>query len=349
MQTKSSPRPTIGILTADCAPAIGGIGRHVETLCAGLRQRGHDVRIFDLRRSPAYALGRGVLASAWCGPAVRAWVKRENIGIVHAHTGPGGALLWKKPGVPLVVTANHTYAQQSAVPGQAWKRLLVPWERRTYACADAIACISPDTRDVLAARYAVSADKLSVIPCGIDVAAWAAADAPQRPSPRCVFIGRPDARKGWDLLCTSWKQMKSVVPDATLDVVGFTAQPMDGVTYHARLDDGALRTLVGSARLLLMPSRIEGFGLAAAEAIAAGTPVLGCNVAGLRSVVDSGRTGVLVPVDAPHVAAAGAGLLLDAREWGLLQQGCRAVRQRFDAAREIDAYEAVYAAVYSRP
>lgn len=349
MQTNSSRRPTIGVLTADCAPSIGGIGRHVESLCAGMRAAGFTVHVFDLRTLRSHRFGKNILASLCMGPAVSRWIKEKHIDVLHVHGGPGGVLPLSRFGLPLLITANHTYAQQARVPGQWWKWPFVIWERRGYRLADRIVCISSGTRDVLLQQYGLAPEKVSVAECGFDLAPWIAADREMagRDSLRCVFAGRPHARKGWDILLRAWVQVRAQVPEARLEVVGFTGVPLDGITYRGRLDDTELQSLVGSSHLLLMPSRVEGFGLAAAEAIAAGTPVVGCDVAGLRSVVESGRTGVLTAVDAPHFAAVTIGLLRDRREWTALHDGCRGARERFAAARETAAYEAAYAAVYS--
>lgn len=349
MQPNSSHRPTIGVLTADCSPCIGGIGRHVESVCGGLRAAGYTVHVFDVRALAAHRFGKNILASLFMRRAVDRWMLEKKIDVLHVHGGPGGVLWWRQAGIPLIITANHTYAQQARVPGQWWKRLLVGWERRGYRAADRIVCISEDTRTSVLTDYGIDPAKVTTAECGFDLTPWIAADrdTPDRDPLRCVFVGRPHARKGWDILLQAWKQVRNELPEARLEVVGFQADPVDGVTYRGRLSDTELQSLIGASRLLLMPSRIEGFGLVAAEAIAAGTPVVGCTVAGLRSVVDSGRSGVLTSVDAPHVACVTVGLLRDQREWGLLHDGCRAVRGRFGAAAETAAYAAAYAAVYS--
>ena len=58
-----------------------------------------------------------------------------------------------------------------------------------------------------------------------------------------------------------------------------------------------IRPMLWAADLLVMPSRWEGFGLAAAEAMAAGLPVVASRAEGLREVVEEGRTGLLVEVE----------------------------------------------------
>src|SRR5690606_37061373 len=61
------------------------------------------------------------------------------------------------------------------------------------------------------------------------------------------------------------------------------------------VDDQQRMRLLSEARLLLMPSRLEGFGMVAAEAMAAGVPVVGTTAGSLPEVVDPPRGGMLAP------------------------------------------------------
>ena len=53
--------------------------------------------------------------------------------------------------------------------------------------------------------------------------------------------------------------------------------------------------LYGMMDIVVVPSEFEGFGLSAAEAMAAGLPVIASKVGGLREVIDDGKSGLLVP------------------------------------------------------
>ena len=55
------------------------------------------------------------------------------------------------------------------------------------------------------------------------------------------------------------------------------------------------RAAVDAADVVLVPSRSESFGLVALEAAACGIPVVAAAVGGLRTLVDHGETGLLVP------------------------------------------------------
>ncbi len=96
--------------------------------------------------------------------------------------------------------------------------------------------------------------------------------------------------------------------------------------------------------VLAMPSRDEGFGLAALEAMAMGVPPVAAAVGGLLDIVEDGCTGVLVPPDdAPALAAALQGLLANpaqAREMGAAAR--QRVEERWDAARLAEEYLHLY-------
>jgi glycosyltransferase involved in cell wall biosynthesis len=98
-------------------------------------------------------------------------------------------------------------------------------------------------------------------------------------------------------------------------------------------------SLMAGATAVLVPSQWEEpFGLVACEAQAAGAPVVGYARGGLRDIVASGETGVLVtPGD---IAAAAAGV---AQAAGIDRRGCRArVAARFTLERMAQAHERLY-------
>ncbi len=344
-------RHRVGLVSWDYQPHVGGMGRHVTQLEAGLRAAGCDVRVLSGLQLPiSKRFGGHMLFSAWLMFQLRSWASNQRLDVVHVHTGPGGVLLpFRVRGVPLIVTAHHTYRQQSRVPGQFWKCLLIPFERRTYALADRVVCVSDDTRRVLQDHYRIPAGKLSVLREGFVLQPWHRADAGDlRTRLQCVFVGRADARKGWDLLRAAWPLIKKAVPDASLIAVGVPAsKAFADMRCSGRLPDSELQKIVGESELLLCPSRAEGFGLAAAEAIVAGTPVVACDADGLRGVVSNGRTGLLTPFDAQAFADAVAGLLQDDQLRSRMRQQCRADSERFSIDACVTAHLGLYDEVYS--
>jgi D-inositol-3-phosphate glycosyltransferase len=98
-----------------------------------------------------------------------------------------------------------------------------------------------------------------------------------------------------------------------------------------------------AADVVAVPSHNESFGLVAAEAQAVGTPVVAAAVGGLRTVVQDGVSGVLVPDHSPWTWARVLGdLLHDDERRAALAAGARRASERFSwdraAAAMLDVY-----------
>jgi len=108
-----------------------------------------------------------------------------------------------------------------------------------------------------------------------------------------------------------------------------------------RNDPGAL---IGASELTVLPSRREGLGVAALEAMALGGCVVGTEVGGLGQVIESGTTGLLVPSEDPAGLAAA---LLHLHQYPHLrisfgQAAAKATSARFSARKQALAYLDLY-------
>jgi glycosyltransferase involved in cell wall biosynthesis len=222
--------------------------------------------------------------------------------VVHVHsTFAGGTVrpvLWLMSHGARVVYCPHGWAwdrQQSG--GVQWaiktvERLMAPLTAR-------IICISEHERSGAVAA-GLSPDKLSVVLNGI---------AEHFPTPvpvdlqwrenkkRVLFVGRFDRQKGVDSFCAAMAKLGedvhgvmaggSVVDGSvSLDIPPNT----DVVGW---VNPSQLQYLFETADVLVVPSRWEGFGLIAAEAMRAGLPVVASRVGGLPEVVEHGQSGLL--------------------------------------------------------
>ena len=87
-----------------------------------------------------------------------------------------------------------------------------------------------------------------------------------------------------------------------------------------------LSTFYRAADLCIVPSRSESFGLVALEASACGTPVVASAVGGLQTIVDHGRTGLLVPDRDPFTFAEAIDTIVN-DELLLIEMGDAAARR----------------------
>jgi glycosyltransferase involved in cell wall biosynthesis len=104
---------------------------------------------------------------------------------------------------------------------------------------------------------------------------------------------------------------------------------------------------ISRAHLVMVPSRWEGFGLTAVEAMAQARPVVGTRVDGLVEVVEDGVTGLLVPPENPKaLAEATLSLLSDPdRLIQMGQAGRKRTVEHFSLEKMLAGYETVYAGV----
>lgn len=304
-----------GIITYDFFPLIGGIGRVTYTLYCELKNK--DVLFF----SPADNVLPGHIrvnfwavrfikqagVSIWLHLNVHKIISEYRLEKLNIHSGAGGVLFFRKIGIPVIITCHHTYWQQyTHIKSQFWKRIFLPFEKRTYRLADRIICDCEDTKRVLLKRYGIPEEKMVVITCAVDNRTFFFSN--QEKSPHSIlYLGRIDKRKGIEFLIRSMPYVVRQIPDARLLVGGkgcclekmkslVTRLGLErNVTFLGFIPDDQLNSLYNKAQCVVVPSIFEGFGMTVIEALAAGTRVVGTDVDGIRSTLTSGEYGPLVP------------------------------------------------------
>lgn len=238
--------------------------------------------------------------------------RQEHVSIVHVHSSFAGVsvrlLMSLGYRVPQVIYCAHGWAWDR--PMSALGKLVArKVERLLAVVTDRIVCISDHERRTAIAA-GISPSKLVVVRNAVSAhAPVAEGDAPIWPDAklRVLFVGRLDRQKGVDVLLSAL----ALLNDEVHAVVAGTSVLADGkaltmsanVTHIGWLTPGQLETLFASAQVLVIPSRWEGFGLIAVEAMRAGLPVIASRVGGLQEVVEHGVTGILLPPESPTALA----------------------------------------------
>jgi glycosyltransferase involved in cell wall biosynthesis len=127
--------------------------------------------------------------------------------------------------------------------------------------------------------------------------------------PFLLFVGRLASNKGLLELVDAFEPLARHDPAATLVLVGEDGGMLDPVQRRVRerglegrvritghlTDERLLAAAFREARLFVLASEYEAFGLVLLEALAQGTPVVASRVGGIPEFVEDGRAGVLVP------------------------------------------------------
>ena len=229
---------------------------------------------------------------------------------------------------------------QSIQTTQPWPRWHWRMQRLVHRAAERIVVPSESVAQAAVEWSSVPRPKITVIPNAVDLSEFANVDPPAgdaRPFP-IGFIGRLDPVKRIpDLLEAVYRVGERV----HLHLFGEGPERAEIQERIAALAISHLVTMHGSVSrpqealeqvgLLVLPSEAEGFGLVLIEAMAAGVPVIGTDVLGIRDVVRDGENGLMVPAgDSGRLAAAIERIVRDSPlRARLVDGGTRDVRARF--------------------
>ena len=266
--------------------------------------------------------------------------------LVHAHVvGRWAARRALSSPIPVVSTEHNL-----RVYTRTDQRWLVSLDVRSSRQAAAIVAISEAVRTrFLAAGY--RRDTLSVVYNGVELPGKVP-PSPEGPRPTVTMVGRLRHAKGPDLFIRAMEHLRGV--DGILVGDGEDRWQVEkliaGMRDASRLcwqPQGNAMDAMAQSDVVVMPSRHEGLGLVALEAMSIERPVVAACVGGLIEVVEDGITGRLVAPECPSALAEAVSSLLDnptlRRSMG--RAGRRRVEEKFTLAHMINAYSQIYNAV----
>ena len=272
----------------------------------------HRLRVWSLPGELHYPFFRG-LGSA---------LARDRPDLVHAHTyGTNQVAVARRHrrryGTPFLLTA-HFHPIWSIEGGWLRHRIRGFYDRRLAGpvVAEAAAVIVQTREEERLLRsLKIPLPRVVVVPPGYSPApppppgAHGFAERFGIPGPFVLFVGRLASNKGLRTLVDAFAPLAREDPSGHLVLVGEDGGMRPAVEARVRAlglerrihllghldDEPTVAAAYREARLTVLPSDYEAFGLVLLESLAQGTPVVASRVGGIPEVVEDGRAGLLVP------------------------------------------------------
>jgi glycosyltransferase involved in cell wall biosynthesis len=228
--------------------------------------------------------------------------KPEWANIVHINSWLAPRFIPK--GIPLVTTV-HLCVQDPVI--RRYKSLaqhlyhkfwVTPIERYSIEHAHVVTCVSLYTKNKVQDIFKIN--NVELIYNGIDVKKFKSKEKEKMNQPfRLLFVGTNSLRKGFDLLPLIMRKLgsdyelifTSVNPDPNINL----PQNMKPISYRKTQEE--LLALYHDVDALIFPSRLEGFGLVVAEAMACGLPVIAANSSAVPEIIDNKINGIICKKD----------------------------------------------------
>jgi len=328
---------------ADPLGAVGGVDAggqnvHVAALAAHLASRGHEVTVFTRRddaavatrlRAPDGYLVEHVPAGPpsevpkdelWPFMAdfaryLAARWAAERPDVVHAHFWMSGAAATSAAGpldIPVVQTFHALGTVKRRYQGAHDTSPLARTSVERELCRTVDHVIATCSDEVAELRRAgLPRAKVSLVPCGVDVARFTPAPHPGDGKQRLVVVGRLVERKGVADVVDAMAEL----PGVELLVVGGPARDslaldpevqrlrrraaaagsLQRIEFFGRVCHDSLPAVFALADVVVAVPWYEPFGIVPLEAMACGRPVVGSAVGGLLDTILPGVTGELIP------------------------------------------------------
>ncbi len=323
------------------APAYGGTETVVDALARGLQAAGHSVLLVCHPDStcpvprasvvPAEDTTRMGRAAIELEHAIGAYELVRGADVVHDHTLAGPPYSARFPSLAVMATNHMPFTRtMTAIFGAAVPHVGLIAISRSHAA-------STDLPIAAVVHHGVDLDEFPMGDGRGGYAAVLSRMAPEKGVHRAVAIARA---AGTPLKIAAKMREAREVEYFEQFVEPFLG---DGIEYVGELDAPAKRALLADAVALVNPIEwSEPFGMAMVEAMACGTPVIGCPRGAAPEIVVSGETGVLSNDDEVLVE----GL----RTIGLIDRAAcrRRVAEWFSVERMVEGHVEAYAAQRAR-
>jgi glycogen(starch) synthase len=334
----------VALLAWDYPPAPSGLSTAAREIAESLAGSGADVTVFSLDRTGGERRGGVTVAGLALPPGgglarLRRWGAAGHLAaplafrraVLAAHARQPfdvaeatnwyapAALLAGRRDLPLVTRSSTPAAFTRDAPASLRDRLdgaaADALERAQAQGSAGLIANTAAHGAVIARAYGLSGRQPEAViglslPPEITAAARGASYPDETGPVRLLFVGRAEARKGFDALLGAIAILADAAergagPPFRLDLIGVPPEDLPGdlpeaarARIHARgrVPAGALAQAYAEAHAVLAPSRYESFGLVYQEALAYGRPVVACAAdASARAFVGAPGAGPLAP------------------------------------------------------
>lgn len=355
-----------------CYSGLGGSGIVATELAARLVRRGHQVILIATQKPfrfsetsgvrffgvdlPNYPVFPGPLYTLSLAGAIKQVVREEELELIHTHYAVPHAVSAQlaASGVPLVHTMHGTDVNLLGLDPAF--RSVTTWALLQAAATTVV------SRFLAGAAKTVYGIHSQVIYNAVDIDRFF-----PRPELRARYVGPgeallvhasnfrpikrvPDIIRAFSNIVKNIPARLLLLGDGPEKPAAEREAALLGVTDRVRFLPATRHPeqLISAADLFLLHSQEESFGLAAAEALASGVPVVAAKVGGLCEVIKSGQTGLLVELgDVVAQGEAVLELLNDPRLPQIRQAAMEDARRRFDPELITIQYERLYQSVLS--
>jgi 1,4-alpha-glucan branching enzyme len=309
----------IGVATWEYPPKhTGGLGRHVGGLTQALARMGHEVFVFiPKRNAPAFVEGINLVKVSSKKKGFT-WIREVNERIVHKAlelsldvfhaqdwiTFPSAVELRTYNRFPIVCSIHSTEHDRAGRVLEQ-KNYALELEEQALKVCNAVITVSDYMKNQLVGLLGISEGRVSVIPNGIDLEGFDVKGAGKN----ILFIGRLTEQKGVEYLLYALKDYDFdgkivVLGDGHLKVALSKFAESLGMGGRVEFtgfvsDDDEIRRHLGEARVLVMPSVREPFGIVALEGAGAKVPLILSKGAGVSEFFSDGVNALVVDPSKP--------------------------------------------------
>ncbi len=310
-------------------PYIGGVETHVMEVTRRLSNKGFEVEVLTtdpvgnlpkeevlekvkIRRFASWAPGESYFFSN----QLRSYLvhNSRSYEIVHAHSYHAFPALYaaRSKSKNRFIFTSHFHGG-----GHTFMRNLlhIPYKyvaKNIFEKADYVVSVSSHEKNLIAKKFKVSAQKIVVIPDGINQAEFPLMKKEQSDKKMILYVGRLENYKGVDYIV---KVLPLVDDDIQLEIVGkgphrnsiLSLVNRLGISNRVRLSQDLSRQELlnkySEASLFVLLSKYEAFGIVVAEALASGTPCIVTNSSALAEWIDNKNCfGMDYPIDLGKLA-----------------------------------------------